>query len=136
MAEATYVDVGVALGRAITDQDERNQIEWWLNGIELIITARLGPVADLDSAAVRYVEAEAVAERIRRNRGGGESSISVQVDDGMVTRRWDSPMTVGDISDDWWNLLSPRREGAAFSTRPGHAPDRCHQRPIVRTPLQ
>lgn len=127
MAVATYHDVGTILRREITDTTEQDQIEWWLNGIELLIATRLGPVDGLNQDAVKYVEAEAVAAKVRRTAGSpsDEASITVSVDDGSVTRRWDHSSTVGleDITDEWWELLAPKRESVAFSTRPGYSPD-------------
>lgn len=131
MAVATFEDVGVALGRTITDTAEADQIDWWLSGVELIITARLGSIFNLDQGIVKYVEVEAVAAKVRRN-GQSESSITVAVDDGNVTRRWDAPVSSDDITDEWWSLLAPKTETAAFSTRPGHAPGPHWQHPHAR----
>lgn len=117
MTVATYADVGVALRRSITDEQEQNQINWWLTGVEMLIRSRLGDVALLDQDAVKYVEVEAVAEKVRRH-GTRESSITVSTDDGSVTRRYDSPVTAGDITDAWWDLLSPSTAGGAFTINP------------------
>lgn len=122
MAVATYTDVGVALRRTISDPDEQAQITWWLNGVELFIVARLGPVADLDAAAVKYVEVEAVVAKIQR-AGRSESSITVAVDDGSVTRRYENAVTASDITDEWWTLLDPDANTASASIRPGFEPD-------------
>lgn len=118
MAVATYEDVAVALGRPISTEAEQAQVEWWLNGVELFIVARLGVVADLDENAVRYVEVEAVAAKVRRASTDGASSITVNVDDGGVTRRYENPVSVDDITDEWWSLLDPDVGGGAFSVRP------------------
>lgn len=107
MAVATYQDVATAIGRPISDQDEQAQVEWWLNGIELVIIGRLGDVSELSAEVVRYVESEVVAEKVRR-AGQAESSITVAVDDGSVTRRYDSPPSDADISAEWWALLGYR----------------------------
>lgn len=132
MTVATYEDVAVALGRPISDNSiERSQIEWWLEGIELFITTRLGPVTELNEAAVKYVEVEAVARKVQRG-GRTETSLTVAVDDGSVTRRWD-PVMADDITDAWWELLSPIRESTAFSTRPGFASDLRWPRARTRT---
>lgn len=122
MAVATYQDVATVLGRLIDTETEQAQVDWWLDGIELFIRKRLGDLADLDDAAVRYVEAEAVAEKVRRN-GTSESSITVSVDDGSVTRRFDNPVSAEDITDEWWNLLDPSSDAASASIRPGFEPD-------------
>lgn len=122
MAVATYADVAVALGRPISTPAEQDQVEWWLNGVELFIVARLGPVADLDETVVRYVEVEAVVAKIQR-AGRSESSITVAVDDGSVTRRYENAVTASDITDEWWNLLDPADNAASASIRPGFEPD-------------
>lgn len=113
MAVATYQDVAVVLGRPISTGSEQAQVKWWLDGVELIIGAELGAIADLDQGALKFVEVEAVAAKVRRN-GTAESSISVAVDDGTITRRYENAtMSSGDITDEWWDLLTgARRKGA------------------------
>lgn len=122
MAVATYQDVEVPLGRPISTAAEQAQVEWWLNGVELFIVARLGPVADLDQDTVKYVEAEAVAAKVRR-QGTLESSVTVSVDDGSVTRRYENTVTAGDITEDWWRLLDPDVSASGFTVRPYFEPD-------------
>ncbi len=115
VALATPADVAVPLGRPITTPAEIDQVQWWLDGVERLIVNRLGPVAALDAATVKYVEAETVAAKVRRS-GTSESSITVAVDDGSVTRRYEgSTLNGGDISDEFWALLSGRtyRRGGA-----------------------
>jgi hypothetical protein len=104
VALATYQDVAVALGRPISDTAEQNQVERWLTGIELVLAVRLGTLSALDQEALLYVEVEAAATKVRHH-GSLESSITVSVDDGSVTRRYDSPVSDSDISEEWWNLL-------------------------------
>lgn len=122
MAEATYEDVAVALGRPLSTEAEQAQVEWWLDGVELFIVARLGPVADLNEAVVKYVEVEAVVAKLNR-AGRSESSITVAVDDGSVTRRYES-VTADDVTDAWWNLLDPTSgSGGMHSVRPAFDAD-------------
>lgn len=104
MAVATYQDVAVALGRPISDSDQQAQVEHWLTGVELAITQRLGNVASLDQDALLFVESEAVAALVRHS-GVAESSITVAVDDGSVTRRYESADYANSITDAWWALL-------------------------------
>lgn len=113
MAVATYTDVGVALRRTISDPAEQAQIEHWLTGAEMAVRSRLGNPALLDQAVLKYVETEAVAEKVRRS-GREESSITVSVDDGAVTRRYEG-MGADDISGDLWSLLSPARSSSAYT---------------------
>lgn len=113
MAVATYSDVGVALRRTISDAAEQAQIEHWLTGAEMAVRSRLGDPALLDQDVLKYVEAEAVAEKVRR-AGREESSITVSVDDGTVTRRYEG-MGADDISPDFWSLLSPAGSSSAYT---------------------
>ncbi len=122
MSVATYEDVAVALGRPISTQTEQDQVNWWLSGVELFIKARLGDVALLDQDVLRYVEVEAVAAKVSRH-GTRESSISVAVDDGTVTRRYENPVSAGDITDEWWNLLDAGEASGVYSIRPGFESD-------------
>lgn len=122
MAVATWQDVQVALGRPISTETEQAQVGWWLDGVELFITARLGDVADLPETVVKYVEVEAVLAKVQR-AGRNESSITVQVDDGSVTRRYENAVTASDITDEWWQLLDPDTNSASASIRPGFDAD-------------
>lgn len=114
MAAATYSDVGVALRRTISDAAEQAQIEHWLTGAEMAVRSRLGDPALLDQAVLKYVETEAVAEKVRR-AGRDESSVTVSVDDGTVTRRYETAMSVDDIEGRLWSLLSPARSSSAYT---------------------
>lgn len=121
MAVATFEDVAVALGRSITSGEEQNQVEWWLSGVELVIGARLGDVSLLDQDVLRFVEVEAVVGKVRR----GDSRVTsetVSIDDGSVTKRYESVQT-SDITDDWWALLNPVTGSHFYSTRPGFEAD-------------
>lgn len=121
MALAVYTDVETALGRPLSSDAERNQVEYWLAGIEIIIKGRLGALDQLDQDVLKYVETEAAAAKVRRH-GTTESSITVTVDDGSVTRRYD-PISASDITDEWWSLLAPADDRASSSIRPGFDPD-------------
>lgn len=122
MAVATWQDVQVALGRSLATEAEQAQVAWWLDGVELFIAARLGDVADLDEMTVKYVEVEAVVAKINRS-GRAESSVTVTVDDGSVTRRYDNAVTASDITDEWWQLLDPDTNTATASIRPSFEAD-------------
>lgn len=114
MAAATHSDVGVALRRTISDEAEQAQIEHWLTGAEMAIRSRLGDLALLDQDVLKYVEAEAVAEKVRRS-GREESSITVTLNDGSgVTRRYEG-MGADDIATELWSLLSPAGSSSAYT---------------------
>lgn len=132
MAAATWQDVAVALGRPASDftVDQQAQITYWLGGIEIFIKARLGDLSALDPATLKYVETEAVAAKVPpKGAGAGETSITVGVDDGNVTRRWEKPVVPADITDAWWDALSPTRQSNSFSTRPSFTPGYCWPQP-------
>lgn len=116
MSVAAWQEVAVALGRPSSDftDDQQEQIEWWLDGVELIISRRLGDVSALDQAVLKLVEVEVVADKVRR-AGTEESSITVSIDDGSVTRRYDNAVVDDDITDRWWDLLTGRRKPKATS---------------------
>jgi len=122
MTVATYADVEVSLGRSISIQSERLQVEWWLQGIEHIIAGRLGDVSALDQDVLKYVEVEAAVAKVNRN-GRGESSVTVSVDDGTVTRRYENQVSAGDITDAWWHLLDSDSNTGTASIRPSFEAD-------------
>lgn len=113
-AIASYIDVESSLGRPLSNT-ERNRVDWWLTGAELLLKARLGDVSLLDQNAVRYVEAEAVAARV----GNPDNYTSETIDD--YTYRYGSETRGIVIRDEWWAMLSPKTDGS--STRPGFEPD-------------
>ena len=102
MTIATYQDVESSLGRSLSAA-ERKRAEWWLDGAEIQIRARLGSVSLLDADTVRYVEAEAVAARM----GNPDNYTSETIDD--YTYRYGSETRQIVIRDDWWALLAPQR---------------------------
>jgi hypothetical protein len=118
MAAATVDDVAVAIGRPISAAEERGQVDYWINAVELRIGARLGDVADLDQAALRFVETEAVATKLLNPNNYQSETI----DD--YTYRYGSETRSVTILDEWWDLLRPDGNSGAFSTRPGFEPDR------------
>lgn len=122
MTAALTEDVETALGRPMSSDAEGRQVEWWLTGIEMLIQSRLGDVSLLDQDVLRYVEAEAVVAKVRR----GDSRVSsetVSVDDGSLTRRFETGVQAADISDEWWALLNPSTGSSFYSTRPGFEAD-------------
>lgn len=119
MAVASIDDVVVALGRPASSDAEEGQIDWWLDGVELVIATRLGDVAALNQDVLRRVEVEAVVAKLQR-AGRQESSVTVSVDDGSVTRRYENPVTASDITDLWWTLLgTPRSRGGSMTVSGG-----------------
>lgn len=121
MAVATVEDVSVALGRPITSTAEIGQVNWWLDGLELIVGTRLGDISLLNQGVLRFVLTEAAVAKIRR----GDSRVTsetVSSDDTSYTRRYES-VSAEDITDQWWNLLDPNVGTGAYSVRPSFEPD-------------
>ena len=96
----------MAIGRPISDQTEQARVNYWLDAAELQIKARLGDVALLDQAALRFVETEAVAARMMNPEGYQSES----VDDYVY--RYGAETRQVTIQPEWWLLLSPRASSA------------------------
>lgn len=117
MAVATYTDVGVALGRPITDTNEQAQIDWWISSAELQIKARLGDLNLLDQDVLKYVVVEAVAAKAQNPEGASSETI----DD--YTYRLPTETRRVTILEEWWRMLDPNVSADAYSVRPGFEPD-------------
>lgn len=117
MALATWQNVAIALGRpsdSVT-ADQQAQLTYWLNGVELLIKSRLGPIADLDQDVVRYVETEVVAGKARPHLlNGGATSVTVTADDGTVTERYPS-IKPADITGDLWAMFNNGTTSTAYT---------------------
>jgi hypothetical protein len=112
MAVATADDVAVALGRPITIQDERNQVEWWISSAELQIRTRLGDLTLLDQDVLFFVVVEAVAAKAQNPDGAASET----VDD--YTYRMPAESRRVTILNEWWAMLSPRTSSSIFSVMP------------------
>jgi hypothetical protein len=112
--------VAIALGRPTADfsSEQQGQINYWLNGVELVLGSRLGPVSELDQATLRYVETEVVAAKVRRLAEDGATSVSVSVDDGTVTRRYES-VTAADATADMWSMFGLGGASTAYTIAVG-----------------
>lgn len=121
MAVATTEQVEASLGRSLTSAEEV-QVSQWLDDAELQIRLRLGNVAELDQEAVAYVERESVILKLRNPDGKQSEAI-----DDYNYRRYDANAR-GQvfIIDEWWDLLLPGSDPAAFSFRPTFEPDDVH----------
>ena len=110
MTVANWQDVGLSLGRPLTDA-ERAQIEMWLGDAEMQIRLRLGDVAALDAEVVAYVEREAVAARVRNPEGYQYEA----VDDYRYGMPAESRRVT--ILDEWWAMLAPVRRGTFYTVQ-------------------
>lgn len=111
----TWIDVQTTLGRPLTPA-EQGQSELWITQARNIIGRRLGDLAALDQAILDMVVTEAVANRVKRPDSATE--VSVQIDDGQTTKRYESAAGQIEILPEWWALLSPTATSGAFSVRP------------------
>lgn len=119
----TYTTVETTLGRSLSDA-EQAQAGLWISQALTIISSRLGDTTLLDQDVLAMVVTEAVANRIKRPDSA--TQISVSVDDGQVSRTYESSTGGIEILPEWWELLSPASAGAAFSVTPYYvAPDAC-----------
>lgn len=120
----TISDIEVGLGRPLTNP-EQLQAYQWVDDATLLITTKFGAAfADLSASLVDYVIRASIVARFKGSDGDGLSSVSVAVDDGTVTKRWDSNKPQDDwLISGWFDLLAPTRDAAAFSTRPGFDAD-------------
>lgn len=113
--------IETSLGRSLTDT-ELAQATQWVGDAELVIRVRLGDLEELDADVLNYVVREAVVNKIERKKGDNASAVTVAVDDGSVTRRYEK-LTASDFDLDWWNMLMPGTNASAFSTRPSFEAD-------------
>ena len=114
-------DVQTAVGRPLTPS-EMAQAELWIDDAKIIISR--GPdgrsevnLAALDQRTLDMVVREAVANRIKRPDSAKQ--VSVSVDDGQVSRTYETATGQIEILPAWWALLLPAESGAAFTITPG-----------------
>lgn len=125
MTFANITDVGVRLGRPITDADEIAQVNAWLGDAEGLILSRIPDLLERVAAGfplaanIVKIEADAVIRKIKNPDG----KVSEGVDD--YNYRLNENARKGEIflTDDEWAQLMPVSTSGAFSTRPGFVPD-------------
>lgn len=108
--------IAVALGRTAPADGTPEFAQWnlWIDDALMLIEARLGDPALLDQAKLDYVVREAVAAQVRRPDDA--TQVAVSVDDGSVSRTYQSGSGRVTIRDEWWELLAPDsgESGKAF----------------------
>lgn len=114
----TTADVAVALGRPQpqVDSAERQQWDMWIQSAKFLIRNRLGDLDLLDSEALDYVVRESVVAKIRRPDDA--TQVDISVDEGRVSKIYQSSTGTVTIRPEWWELLSPSNGGEAFSIGP------------------
>ena len=118
---ASADDIGEHLGRPLTET-ERAQVERWLGWLEADIARRL-PGAMIDAPTANRVLVESVAAYMANPSGA--ASVSVAVDDGSMTRRYERGC-VGRVAilPELWADLGLTEGRTAFTIRPSYEPDR------------
>lgn len=116
----TPEQVGIELGRPITDGLEVQQVTSWITRAENKIRSRLGDLALLDQAVVTDVVVQAVARKVRNPDG----KVSEDVDDYRYRLNDASRKGEVFITDEEWADLSPDLNlTGAFSTSTFGEPD-------------
>lgn len=127
----TWQNVQTATGRTLTST-EQAQATMWIQDARTIISNRAvreqTTLDQLDQPTLDLVVREAVTARIKRPDGAKQVSISV--DDGQVSRTYETATGQIEITDTWWDLLFPDAEPEAWSAQPSCTPD-CHS-PLYR----
>lgn len=124
----TTDDVATTLGVSAPSATQSAQWGLWITDADLLIHSwadRNGyTYADLDPDVVDYVVREAVAARAKHP--DASTQVEVSVDDGRVSRRYESGTGQITILNEWWDLLRPAASsgGGAFSITPYFEPDR------------
>ena len=127
-AFATVQDVELRLGRPVTNSD---QVQAWLDDVEVMIRARVPDLAQLvasgqvDADALRMVESNAVIRRLLNPEG--IASQTVRVDDGSVTKTRAGSSADGllALTDGEWDLILPVAASGAASVRYSYEPGWC-----------
>lgn len=108
-------DIATEMGRdpATLSTIERAQITMWIADATLLINRGIGDAAP-DEETVDYVVRQAV-KAVAQGPAAGVTSESVQVDDGMLTQRFERGARRITILPEWWSMLGVANGGKAFS---------------------
>lgn len=123
----TLDDIATRLGVATPSPDSPTGKQWsaWIGDATLLIRLRaeaLGlSLEELDQDALDRVVTLAVVAMARKPDDA--TTVDVSVDDGRVSRRYESSTGRVGILDEWWSWLGLVEASGAFSTRPGFESD-------------
>lgn len=117
----TADDVALELGVATPTALQQSQWTKWI-GEALYLIGRRYDVNSLNPQDVDYVVLHAVVAHARNPRNA--TQVDIKVDDGSVSKRYESGSGRVTISDDLWDMLGdePTPDGA-FTVRPAYVPD-------------
>lgn len=129
-------DVAVTLGRTLSSP-EQDQAQQWIGDAMLLISVRAQrertTVSSLDQAVVDMVVREAVAARLKKPDAAKQ--VSIQVDDGQVSKTYEAATGQIEITADWWELLFPSGQSEAFSIPLAYQHPHHHPRPPLSQPF-
>lgn len=123
----TPSDVAISLGASCPDPIPDEQWLQWISDVNMLIqdwAARNGYVyAEMSPSALDFVIRETVADRAKNPDGA--TQVEVSVDDGRVSRRYQTASGTFRVRDEWWDLLRPATASpqGAFSFRLSWQPD-------------
>ena len=118
-------DIDTNLDRPLTPAEIARLTRWITDAETLISTRAASESIEPNPAVYAMVVRMAVENRWEHSRNGGASAVTVAVDDGTVTRRYENGRgSAWWFLGEWWGWLMPGSESGAFSTRPGFEPDR------------
>src|SRR5512139_628608 len=105
----TVAQVATELARPVPASPVSDQWQSWLDRAYRLIENRLGATkyAALDTAVLDDVVLMAVTEHVRAWRDSTASRYTVSVDDGTVSRQYESGVGLLEIPDDLWRMLDP-----------------------------
>ena len=109
--------IAIATGKATPTDGSVNDLQWkmWIADAEMLIEARrieLG-VDPLSNAKLDYVVREAVVAHIKKPDDA--TQVTVSVDDGSMSKSYQSSKGRVTIADEWWALLGLTDPSGAFS---------------------
>lgn len=122
----TVANVATELARSTPTSPVSEQWQSWIDRAYRLVSGRLGATAyaELDPATLDDVVLVAVAEHVRAWRESTARRSTTTIDDGTVSREYDSPVGLLEIPDSLWALLDPTvGDGGAFSITPYSVPD-------------
>ena len=130
-------DVATTVGRPLSSA-ESAQAALWISDTGLLIAARANrehvDVSSIDPGILDMVVREAVAARIKKPDAAKQ--VSITVDDGQMSRTYESSTGQIEITDEWWELLFPAGQSDAFSVTLAHRPTpHHHHRPLLSQPF-
>jgi hypothetical protein len=117
----TIANVATELARSTPTSPVSDQWQSWIDRAYRLIEGRLGATAyaAVDPATLDDVVLMAVAEHVRAWRDSTARRSTTTVDDGTVSREYDSPAGLLEIPDGLWALLDPTvGDGGAFTITP------------------